>query len=325
MKRALLLIVVPALLVVLGFAQIPAASINTDQTKIKGCLSGTDGNYTVAEGNTGHLFKITTSSVDLKPHVGHDVTIIGQTANGVSSAPAASGIAVTELNMISEHCSAAAAAPAATVSTPSETAVIPPAAAAAAPAATAGTPSQAVSTPAAAGTAPTASPSSDAVSTPAAAGTAPPATATIPPETDSTPVAATAHSSRLPARSRRLPAKPAVGPATPDTTASTSSEADSNTAATPTTPAAAGSTSSEAASAPAAAPTTAKAAAKGGSLWILILCALLVIVVGTMVPFLSRWRKRKMLARTGAQNLSFTNEASPQQDTSAPPITRKAA
>jgi len=41
MKRAFLLIVVPALLVVLGFAQIPAASINTDKTKIRGCLSGT--------------------------------------------------------------------------------------------------------------------------------------------------------------------------------------------------------------------------------------------------------------------------------------------
>lgn len=37
MKRALMLIVVPALLVALGFAQTPAASINTDRT-IKGCL-----------------------------------------------------------------------------------------------------------------------------------------------------------------------------------------------------------------------------------------------------------------------------------------------
>jgi len=323
MKRALLLIVVPALLVVLGFAQIPAANINTDQTKIKGCLSGTDGNYTVAEDNTGHLFKITTSSVDLKPHVGHDVTIIGQTVNGVSSAAADSSIAVTELNMISEHCSAAAAAPAATVSTPSENAVIPPAAAAAAPVATASPSSETASTPAAAGTAPaaTASPSSETASTPAA----PAGTVTISPETASTPVASTAHSSRLPARPRTLPAKTAAAPATPDAAASTSSEADSKTAATPTTPAAAVSTSSEAASAPAAAPITAKAAAKGGSLWILILCAVLVIVIGTMAPLLSRWRKRKMLARTGAQNLSFTNEASPEQDKSAPPITRKAA
>src|ERR1035441_3485095 len=66
MKRAFLLIVVPALLVALGFSQTPAPSVNTDQTNIKGCLGGSDGNYTVAEDNTGHTFKITTSGVDLK-------------------------------------------------------------------------------------------------------------------------------------------------------------------------------------------------------------------------------------------------------------------
>src|SRR5271166_4303060 len=42
MKKAFLLIVVsivvPALLVALGFAQTPAASINTGQTTVKGCL-----------------------------------------------------------------------------------------------------------------------------------------------------------------------------------------------------------------------------------------------------------------------------------------------
>src|ERR1017187_2322842 len=47
MKRAFLLIVVPALLVALGFSQTPAPSVNTDQTNIKGCLGGSDGNYTL--------------------------------------------------------------------------------------------------------------------------------------------------------------------------------------------------------------------------------------------------------------------------------------
>ena len=110
MKRAFLLMVVPALLVALGFAQTPAASINTDQTKIKGCLAGSDGNYTVVEDNTGHIYKITTSSADLKPHVGHDVALIGHKASGASSAAGDNGFAVTELNMISEHCAAAARA-----------------------------------------------------------------------------------------------------------------------------------------------------------------------------------------------------------------------
>src|SRR5450759_3842647 len=146
MKRAFLLIVVPALLVALGFAQTPAASINTDQTNIKGCLGGSDGNYTVVQDNTGHIFKITSSSVDLKPHLGHDVTLIGHRASGVSSATTDNSFAVTELNMISEHCAAFAAPPAATVTTPAETAVTP-AAAATPPAATVTTPAETVVTP----------------------------------------------------------------------------------------------------------------------------------------------------------------------------------
>ena len=113
------------LLVALGFAQTPATSTNTDQTTIKGCLGGSDGNYTVVEDNTGHIFKITTSSVDLKPHLSHDVTLIGHKASGASSTAADNSFAVTELNMISEHCAAAAAASSAPVTTPSETASTP--------------------------------------------------------------------------------------------------------------------------------------------------------------------------------------------------------
>jgi hypothetical protein len=58
-EEVFLLIVVPALLVALGFAQTPAASSNTDQVNIKGCLGGSDGSYTVAEDNTGKIFNIT--------------------------------------------------------------------------------------------------------------------------------------------------------------------------------------------------------------------------------------------------------------------------
>jgi hypothetical protein len=49
----------------------------------------------------------------------------------------------------------------------------------------------------------------------------------------------------------------------------------------------------------------------------------MVIVIGTMVPFFSRWRKRKMLEQTGAENLSFTREAISDQDKPEEP--RKAA
>jgi hypothetical protein len=147
MKRVFLLIAVPALLVAMGFAQTTAASGNTDQINIKGCLRGSDGNYTVAEDNTGKIFKITTSSADLNAHLDHDVNLIGHKAG-----TAENSLTVSEINMISEHCTAAAAAPVASVSASSETAGTPAAAAApaAAPDATISAPSETASTPAAA-------------------------------------------------------------------------------------------------------------------------------------------------------------------------------
>src|ERR1035441_2728018 len=214
MKRAFLLIVVPALLVALAFAQTPAASINTDQA-IKGCLGGSDGNYTVVEDGTGHIFKITTNSVDFKQHLGHDVTLIGHRASGTSSAATDNSLAVTELNMISEHCAAAAAAPTATVSTPSETTVTPDAAATA-PAAPISTVPETAVTPAADAASPAATvstPTETAV-IPAADAAAPVATVSTPSETVSTPAA----------RPQRLSKTPAAVATTPAAPASTSSE-----------------------------------------------------------------------------------------------------
>ena len=142
MKKVFLLIVVPALLVAMGYAQTPAASSNTDQITVKGCLGGSDGNYTVAEDNTSKTFQIASSSTDLKAHVGHDVNLVGHNAGTGENT-----FAVTGVSMISDHCAGAAAAPAASVSTPSETTATPPAAAAT-PAAAAATaaPEESVST-----------------------------------------------------------------------------------------------------------------------------------------------------------------------------------
>src|SRR5580698_8813301 len=122
MKKVLLLLVASALLVTLGLAQTPDAATNTDSANIKGCLGGSDGNYTVAEDGSRQMFKITTSSVDLKPHLGHDVKLTGHKASGaVSSGAADNSFGVTELSMISDHCAAAAVAPAATGSPSPET------------------------------------------------------------------------------------------------------------------------------------------------------------------------------------------------------------
>ena len=134
MKRVYLVIVVSAMLVTLGFAQTPEASSKTDSADVKGCLGGSEGNYTVVEEGTGQLFKITSSSIDLKAHLGHDVKLTGHKAAG-----AANSLTASEVSMISEHCAAAAAAaPAAAVDPSSQTSIPPDAAAA--PPTTAGAP-----------------------------------------------------------------------------------------------------------------------------------------------------------------------------------------
>ena len=174
MKNMFLLIVVPVLLVTLGFGQAYTPSSNTDQASIKGCIGGSDGNYTIAEDGTTQTFTMTSSTVDLKAHVGHDVEVIGQKANADTSSGSSDSVVVTGVNMISEHCATVSAA---TASTP---AVADPA-----PVATADSPTVTDSTPAT-----TASTSAAADPTPAATTAAPAVTDSTPTATASTPAAA---------------------------------------------------------------------------------------------------------------------------------------
>jgi hypothetical protein len=312
MKSVFLLMVVSALLVTAGFAQVPDAATNAGADNVKGCLGGSDGNYTVAEDGTDQILKITTSSVDLKPHLGHDVKLIGHKASGtVSSGAADISFTVTELNMISEHCGTVAAAAAASSDT-----VIPPPADATAPAATvtpssatagasaadAGVPVETVNPPSA-----TVTPAVDTAATPAAT----PAAVSPSPETVRTPTANVAQATRPSTHARRLSATQAAAASAPAATVSSSSETVIPTAADAATPAATPTPSSETVSPPAAAaPATTR---RGWPLWLLISGVVLVIVVGTLVPVLGRWRKQKILEQTGTENLSFTNEVSSDQ------------
>jgi pyruvate/2-oxoglutarate dehydrogenase complex dihydrolipoamide acyltransferase (E2) component len=310
MKRALLLMVVSALLVTLGFAQTPAAGSNTDPANVKGCLGGSDGNYTVVEDGSRQLFKISTSSVDLKPHVGHDVKLVGHKASGaVSSGSADNSFAVTELSMISEHCTAAAAATVGAVVPYSQT-VIEPTAATPAPSAPASTPAVDAAAPAA-----TPSPSAAPVSTPAAEATAPAATAS-PSAAVSAPTVKADHSARRRAAPRKLSAKQATTAAAPAATVSPTA-ADAPTTVSPSPETVSPAAADAATASPSATPVTPDAAAttpavthRTGSLSLLIAFVVLVVVLGTLAPLLGRWRKRKMLERTGSPNLSFTNETS---------------
>ncbi len=336
MKRLFLLIAVSALVVTLGFAQTPTAGSNTDPANVKGCLGGSDGNYTVVEDGSRQIFKITTSSVDLKPHVGHDVKLTGHRASGpVSFGAADNSFAVTELSMISEHCAAAAAATVGAVVPYSQTVIEPttatpapsapastPAVEAAAPAATVSPSAAPVGTPAVEAAAPaaTVNPSATTVSTPAVEAAAPVATVSPSAAPVSTPAANVAHPTRPSAHSRRLSAAQAAAPAAPAATVSPAADAAIAS------PAAADAATAGPASAPVSTPdaaaTTPTVTHRTGSLSLLISCVVLVIVLGTLVPLLGRWRKRKMLERTGKPNLSFTKEASSEQDKAEP---RKAA
>jgi hypothetical protein len=364
MKKVLLQMVLSALLVTLGLAQTPGAGSNTDQINVKGCLGGSEGSYTVAEDGTSQIFKITTSSVDLKPHLGHDVQLTGQKANGATASGGAGiSFAVTELKMISEQCAAAAAAPAAAVIAPAADAPAPPATvnpstvtvttpaanpaapaaavspasvtvttaaanpavpaaavspasvtvttAAANPAAPAGAVSPAsvtVTTPAAV-PAVIATPSSEAVSAPAAA-TPNPSSPTI-----ITEAADEARPTRLSAHHRKLAATQAAAATVPSATVSPAADTASPTSDTASAPSATVSPSADAASAPATAPVVTH---KGISLWLLVLVGVLVIGLAALAPRLFRWRKRKALEQTGTPNLSFTNEASSDQEKTEP-------
>ncbi len=331
MKRIFLLIVIPALLVAMGFAQTPAASGNTDQINVKGCVAGSDGNYTVAENNTGKIFKITTSSTDLKAYVGQDVNLTGQAGTAENS------LAITALNMISVHCVTAAAAPAATVSAPAETVSTPPVAAtapaAAAPAATVSTPAETVSTPPVAATAPaaaapaaTVSTPAETVSTPPVAATAPAAaapatTVSTPAETVSTPPAAAAPTAAptmsMPMETASVPAaapvhharpsvqprKPAVTPAAAPTPAKPVATPVAETAV----PATSFGPPAETASTPPTPAAPLKKASIGRSTEMLVAIVVVLLLIGTGVPLYNRWRRQKLAERMSHQNLSFTN------------------
>lgn len=325
MKRVFLVMFVSALLVTLGFAQTPVAGSNTDPANVKGCLGGSDGNFTVVEDGTGQIFKITSSTVDLKPHVGHDVKLVGHKAGGaVSSGAADNSFSVNELSMISEHCAAAAAASAATVTPSPETVIAPDPAAAAAPAAPAAptvdpaapaatvsaAPATASTPPVDAAPAAAVTPPEPAVSTPAVEAPAPATTVSPSSAPETAPAVAAARPARPSTHARQLSTKKAAAAAAPDAAVSPSSDTVVPVAADTATPAAAAAPSPETVTSPDAAAPAPTVTHRTGSLTLLIGFVVLVIVLGTTAPLIGRWRKRKMLERDGAPNLSFTNEES---------------
>jgi hypothetical protein len=199
MKTLFLTIVAPVLLVTLGFGQAPAPT-TTDQASINGCLAGSEGNYTVAEDGTTQTFKVTSSTVDLKPHVGHDIAVTGQKTMAAGSAPADSSVTITAVSMISEQCT-----PATTSAAPAASA---PVVADSTPAAPTSAPVVADTPAATTTTAVAVDPTLAATSTPVAADPAPVAVASTPVAADPTPSAAAsapAQAVTAPDDSKQLP------------------------------------------------------------------------------------------------------------------------
>jgi hypothetical protein len=82
---------------------------------------------------------------------------------------------------------------------------------------------------------------------------------------------------------------------------------------------------SETTSTPDAAAAIPAVTAKNGSSWLWISIAVVVLIMGTLVPLINRWRKRRLLAQSDTHNLSFSHRASSDPGNSDKPVTRKAA
>jgi hypothetical protein len=86
---------------------------NSKQTKVEGCLSGSEGNYTLTD-KSGTKYQLSGDTAKLKDHVGHEVQVTGTmtaSANGAAGSQSTSGgagtqtIDVTSMKHISPTCS----------------------------------------------------------------------------------------------------------------------------------------------------------------------------------------------------------------------------
>lgn len=89
------------------------------QTSVEGCLSGSNGSYTLTDKN-GNTYQLTGDTAKLSEHVGHEVKVMGtssaagasSTGEGPGSATGSSGsqqsLQVTSVKHVSKSCQAGA-------------------------------------------------------------------------------------------------------------------------------------------------------------------------------------------------------------------------
>jgi uncharacterized protein DUF5818 len=79
----------------------------SSQTTVEGCLSGSDGNFTLTDKN-GTTYQLTGDTAKLSEHVGHEVKITGMPSSGAASGEASAGssktLEVSSVKHVSKTC-----------------------------------------------------------------------------------------------------------------------------------------------------------------------------------------------------------------------------
>jgi uncharacterized protein DUF5818 len=92
------------------------SSAATGQTTVEGCLSGSNGSYTLTAKN-GSTYQLTGDTAKLSDHVGHEVKVTGTTSAATPSSNGASGtmssqtLEVTSVKHVSKSCKASGGTP----------------------------------------------------------------------------------------------------------------------------------------------------------------------------------------------------------------------
>ena len=79
---------------------------------VEGCLSGSEGNYTLTADN-GTMYQLTGNTAEFKDHVGHEVQITGKTSGSSATSSSTSTasqatLEVKTMKHISKTCKSAA-------------------------------------------------------------------------------------------------------------------------------------------------------------------------------------------------------------------------
>lgn len=85
-------------------------------TTVQGCLSGTDGNYTLTD-KSGTAYQLTGDTAKLSEHVGHEIKVTGSTSAPAGGASASAGasqsaqsLQVSSVKHVSKTCQSGAMA-----------------------------------------------------------------------------------------------------------------------------------------------------------------------------------------------------------------------